>query len=101
VWWLFRANVPLLLSGFFWRWLEEDLSHLNLPPSGGDAFARPCQRLVHVSAFQDPKAADVFLGLEVRPVGDEDSSIGLRSQRLRGPKAARELPDAGSKHFFC
>ncbi len=42
---------------------EEDLSHLDVPAGGGDAFARPCQRLVHVSAFQYPKTADVFLGL--------------------------------------
>ena len=56
--------------------------------------ARPHQRLVHVSAFQYPKTADVFLGLKVRPVGDEDSAIGLRSERLRGPKAASEFPDA-------
>src|ERR1700731_3874181 len=79
---------------------EKDLSHLALPPSGGDAFARPCHRLVHVSAFQYPKTADVFLGLKVRPVGDEDSAIGLPSQRLRGPKAASEFPDAGSNHLF-
>src|SRR6478672_9993923 len=80
--------------------IEKDLSHLDLPPSGGDAFARPCHCLVHVSAFQYPKTADVFLGLKVRPVGDEDSAIGLRSQRLRGPKAASEFPDAGSNHLF-
>src|SRR5262245_63206587 len=47
---------------------EVNLSHLDLPPSGGDAFARPCHRLVHVSAFQYPTTADVFLGLKVRPV---------------------------------
>src|SRR6185295_9912299 len=79
---------------------EAYLSHLALPASGGDAFARPLKRLVHVSAFQYPKTADVFLGLEVRPVGDEDSAIGLRSQRLRGAKAASEFPDAGSNHLF-
>src|SRR5262245_1987850 len=82
------------------RRIEKDLSHLDLPPSGCDAFARPCHRLVHVSAFQYPKTADVFLGLKVRPVGDKDSAIGLRSQRLRGPKAASKFPDAGSNHLF-
>src|SRR5258706_14511124 len=76
--------------------IEKDLSHLDLPPSGGDAFARPCHCLVHVRAFQYPKTPDVFLGLKVRSVGDEGSAIGLRSQRLRGPKAASEFPDAGS-----
>ena len=60
---------------------EKDLSHLALPPSGGDAFARPGHRLVHVSAFQYPKTADVFLGLKVRPVGDEDSAIILLKNR--------------------
>jgi len=42
----------------------------------------------------------VFLGLKVRPVGDEDSAIGLRSQRLRGPKAASQFHDACSFHLF-
>src|SRR5467141_2098907 len=59
--------------------IEKDFSHLALPPSGGDAFARPCHRLVHVSAFQYPKTADVFLGLKIRPVGDEHLAIGLPS----------------------
>src|SRR6476620_9911257 len=80
--------------------IEKDLSHLHPPPSGGDAFACPCHCLVHVSAFQYPKTTDVFLGLKVRPVGDEDSAIGLGSQRLRGPKAASEFPDAGGNHLL-
>src|SRR5262249_49415781 len=78
---------------------EENLSHLALPWSGGDAFARPSHRLVHVSAFKNQKPADVFLGLKVWPVGDEDPAIGLRSQRLRGPKATSEFPDTSSDHF--
>ena len=45
-------------------WHEKDLSHLDLPPSGGGAFARPCHRLVHVSAFQYVKTTEVFLGLK-------------------------------------
>ena len=62
--------------------------------------ARQCHCLVHVRAFQYPKTADVFLGLKVRPVGDEDSAIGLRSHRHRGPKAASEFPDASSNHLI-
>src|SRR6185369_8345198 len=62
--------------------------------------ACPCHCLVHVSAFQYPKTADVFLRLKVRSVGDQDSAIGLPSQRLRGPKAASESPDARSNHLF-
>jgi hypothetical protein len=45
----------------------------------------------------------VFLGLKVRPVGDEDATIGLRPQRLRVAcrrYAASENPDAGSNHLF-
>jgi hypothetical protein len=80
--------------------IEKYLSYLDLPPDGGDAFARPCHRLVHVSAFQYPKTPDVFLGLKVRPVGDEDFAIGLRPQGLRGPKAASESPHPGSNHLF-
>jgi hypothetical protein len=93
-----RSGLPL--SGLVGRRHEKDLSHLAIASSGGGAFARPRQRLVHVSAFQYPKTADVFLGLQVRPVGDEDSAIVLHSQRLRGPKAASEFPDAGSNHLF-
>ena len=59
--------------------IEKDLSHLDLALSGGDAFACPCHCRIHVGAFQNPKTADVLLGLKVRPVGDEDSAIGLPS----------------------
>ena len=44
--------------------------------------SRPCRRLIHVSAFQYPKTAYVFLGLKVWPVSDEDSALGLRPQSL-------------------
>src|ERR1700744_1311658 len=94
-----NCAVSRRLGVFIWRRLEEDFSHLDLSPNGGHAFARPCHCLVHVSAFQYPKTTDVFLRLKVRPVGDEDSAIGLRSQRLCGPKAASEFPDARSNHL--
>jgi hypothetical protein len=58
----FKSAAQLLVG---WRWLEEDLSHLALSSSGGDAFVRPCDRLVHIGAFQYSKTADVFLGLKV------------------------------------
>ena len=44
----------------------------------------------------------MLLGLQVRPVGDEDLAIGLRPQRLRARgrgEAANENPDTGSDHF--
>src|SRR5258708_32049494 len=85
------------------QWLvvrhEKDFSPLALPPGGGDAFARPGHRLVHISAFQYVKTADVFLGLKVRPVGDEDRAIGgpfiFESAALRsGKHPARLHPPA-------
>jgi hypothetical protein len=58
--------------------------------------------LVHVSAFQYPKTTYVLLGLKIRPVGDEDPAIGLRTQCLRVPYrryAASEDPDASGNHL--
>jgi hypothetical protein len=73
----------------------------DLSPSGGEAFARPCHHLVHVRALQYPETADVLLGLQIRPVGHEDSAVLLRSQRLRGPQAAREFPGARQQSSLC
>ena len=65
------------------------------------SLAPPRECLVEISGFQHRKTADVLLGLQVRPVGDEHSTIGLRPQRLRAAgrgKAAGELPGAGSDY---
>jgi hypothetical protein len=56
---------------------EEKLAHLAGNIAGDGALLRPCQRLVHVSAFQYPESTQVLLGLGVRPVGDEDLAVGL------------------------
>src|SRR6266702_1484372 len=81
---------------------EKKLAHLAGHIAGDGALLRPCQRLVHIGAFQYPQSAHVLLGLGVRPVGDEHLAAGLGPQRLgaagRG-NAARELPYAGSNHF--
>src|SRR5262245_34483154 len=47
------------------------LAHLDRRATGNDGLAPPLECLVHISGFQHPKAADVFLGLQVRPVRDE------------------------------
>ena len=47
-------------------------------PTGDDGLASPLQCLVHISGFQHPKTAYVLLGLQVRPVGDEYLTTGLR-----------------------
>jgi len=49
----FKSAAQLLVG----RRIEEDLSYLDPPSGGDDAFARPCHRLVHVSGFQYPKTA--------------------------------------------
>src|SRR3984957_14668341 len=61
------------------------------------------QRLVNISQLQHPTTADVLLGLQVRPVGDEPLTIGPRPQRLRladGGEAAKENHDTGGRHLF-
>ena len=72
-------------------------THLDRRPTGDGGLAPPFQRLVQVSGFQHPKTANVFLGLRVRPVGDEHLTRGLQPQRPRAAfrlQAARKNPDA-------
>ena len=54
------------------------LAHLDRRATGDDGLAPPLQCLVHISGFQHPKTAYVLLGLQVRPVGDEYLTTGLR-----------------------
>src|SRR5215472_3920757 len=78
-------------------------AHLNRRPTGDGGLTPPRQRLVHVSGFQYPKTADVLLGFQVWPVGDEHLTTGLRPHRLRvagGGEAAGEDPDTGSVHLL-
>lgn len=71
-------------AGFLLRVREEEnLAHLAHRIAGDGALARPRECLVHIGAFQYPKSAHVFLGLDVRSVGDEHFAIGLPSQRPR------------------
>jgi hypothetical protein len=46
--------------------------------TGDGGLAPPRQRLVHFSGFQHSQTADVLLGLQIRPVGDEYLTMGLR-----------------------
>src|SRR5258708_4148337 len=91
-----------LFRRFFPQREEKKRPHLASHIADDGTLLRPCQRLVHVGAFQYPKPAHVLLGLGVRPVGDEDLAVWLGTQRLcvggRG-NAAGELPHAGSNHF--
>src|SRR5437764_14198763 len=54
----------------------EERAHLDRRPAGDDGFASPFERLVGVGAPEDPEAADVLLGFEVWPVGDQDVALG-------------------------
>src|SRR5690349_16599851 len=53
-------------------------AHLDRRPTGDGGLTPPRQRLVQINGFQHPKTADVLLGLQVRPIGDEHLAIGLR-----------------------
>src|SRR5580698_316878 len=79
------------------------LANLDRRPTGDDGLAPPRQRLVQVGGVQYPKTANVLLGLEVRPVGDEHRTTRLRPQRLRVAcrmQAAGEKPGTSSDHLF-
>src|SRR5215475_11217128 len=94
------------------RTVERDLApgsasvkraYLDRSPAGNGGLAPPRQRLVQVSGFQHPKTAHVFLGLYVRPVGDEHLTGGLRPYRPRASgrgEAANENPDTSSLHLL-
>src|SRR5579862_1418585 len=56
---------------------EEKLAHLARRVAGDRSLARPGQRLIHILGLQNPKTADVLLGLGVGPVGDQHCAIGL------------------------
>src|SRR4029434_7191275 len=77
-------------------------AHFDRYSTGDGSFFPPCQRLVQVSGFQDPQTAHVLLGLQVRPVGDEHRTIGVRPQRPRAAcrvQLANENPDTSSHHL--
>ena len=79
---------------------SEERAHFDRHPAGDDRFAPPLQRLLQVCGLQDPKTAYVLLSLQIRPVGDENLTIGLRPQRPRaagGGEAANENPDNGCR----
>jgi len=71
-----------------------------VPPAGVEgSLACPSQRLVHVGCFQYPKATNVLLGFQVRPVGDERFATRLPPHRLRlarRTQPASHQPGAGS-----
>ena len=56
-------------------------AHLDRRPTGDGSLAPPRKCIIQISGFQHPKTAYVLLGLQVRPVGDENLTIGLRPQR--------------------
>ena len=77
-------------------------THLDRRTTGDGGLAPPRQRLVQVGGFQHPRTANVFLGLRVRPAGDEHLTCGLQPQRPRAAfrlQAADKKPDTGSLHL--
>src|SRR5947209_20241318 len=74
-------------------------AHLDRRPTGEGSLAPPGKCIIQISGFQHPKTADVLLGLQVWPVGDEHLAIGLRPQRPRVAgrgEATNENPDTVS-----
>src|ERR1700690_3431686 len=81
-----------------WRRFLKDRAHLDRRPTGDGSLAPPRQCVLQISGFQHPKTAYVLLGLQVRPVGDEHPTIGLRPQRpcvAAGGETTNENPDPG------
>src|SRR5262249_38039458 len=99
-----RAASPAVLSlpRSCLRWYPKR-AHLDRRPTGDGSLAPPRKRIIQISGFQHPKTAYVLLGLQIRPVGDENLTIGLCPQRPRaadGGEAANENPDTGSHHLI-
>src|SRR5262249_22478515 len=96
------ANQPRLFRCSLRVRVEKKLAHLARRIAGDGTLARPCQCLAHISALQYPKTAYVLLGLGIRPIGNENLSVGLLPHRLcvggRGNPAG-ELPHTGSNQF--
>src|SRR5215475_4478792 len=108
---IYTARVPrpqwpgclLAFAGSLFRSrVEKKLAHLAHRIAGDGSLARPRECFVHIGGFQYPEAADVLLGLCVRPIGDAHRTIRLLPHRLcvaDWGNSAGELPDAGSNHF--
>lgn len=67
-------------------------------PTGDDSLAPPRKCIIQIIGFRHPRTA-----LQVRPVGDENPTIGLCPQRPRVAgrgEAANENPDTGSHHLI-
>src|SRR5579871_3801339 len=88
--------VLLASAGSFFRSrVEKKLANFAGHIAHDGSLLRPCQRLVHIGAFQNPETANVLLGLGVGPIGDEHLAVGLLPQRLRvggRGNSAGELP---------
>src|SRR6187399_944239 len=92
-----------LIGTSLFRWCWEELAHLDRRSTGDGRLAPPCKRICNGCSFQHPKAADVFLSLQVRSVGDENLAIALHPQRLCVPgrgEAANEKSHTGRHHLI-
>src|SRR3954470_18642463 len=94
-----EATGSIKLFAFFWCGHKEDLSHLYREAASFSALTRPLDYLVHVTAFEYPQAADMFLGLQIRTIGDEQFAVWLWTQCAGGAKTTGELPHARSDHL--
>src|SRR5215469_17016478 len=106
-----KARVPrpqwpgclLASAGYLFRSrVEKKLAYLAGHIAGDGSLLRPCKCLIQIGGFQYPKTAHVLLGLGVRLVIDENTTVELLPQRLRvggRGNAAGELPGAGSDQF--
>src|ERR1700735_3810168 len=104
---MISAPVNWLWLWLYARWVRcagrqaavGDLAHLAPRTRVEGSLAGPRQRLVHVSGFQNPEAANVLLGFQIGAIGDERFTVGLPPHRLRlarRAKAASHEPGTGS-----
>jgi hypothetical protein len=75
---LSHLSLRVLGLEFLFCWHCEELTHLDRCAAGDDGFASPRHGLIHVGCVKYPKAANVFLGLEVWSIGDDHLSAGRR-----------------------
>src|SRR5581483_6731011 len=91
----FRIGFPFLRNG-------KKLSYFDRHSASDGGLARPLHGLVHVGTLQQPHTADMLLGLEIRPIADDDLSAGLLTYRFRLSgrlQTTSKIPDSGSDHL--